>query len=490
MAKANWLKNLFVKEVSLVDRPANPEAVVVLTKRAESDEEYIALSKRKWTADERKEAERKGWAMPGGRYPIETVADLENAIHAVGRGKGSHADIRAHIMRRARALGAEDRIPDSWKVSKILAETRAMIAKSGLVAAHKDAADGDGAESFDDTLAETKLTQAVWQEFYSATDALRESICSILEDGSVSDKKDMIMQSINEFADYLRGAVPGDVGKSLAERISAHMTGAAGSTLRKEEEMSEALKKALGLPATATDEDVLAALAKRDEEIKKLKTDLSKAAMSDKHKAFHAKLKGDEKDKFAAMSPEERDKMIAEYGDDDGDEQMAKAVAKGDAFKTKDGHVFHKRDFGSEAAYQFAKSQAETIAKQAEEIAKAREEKTAAEFAKRAKDAFGDEAFGAVLRKAYAGDAAAQADVEKRIIALRKQADAGAIFTEKGGRGSPAAGTAEAELLAKRDELRKSNPSLTPEQAFAKVYEDRANAEIVKRYKAEQGLPV
>lgn len=64
-------------------------------------------------------AARRGWAMEGGRYPIRSKemhgeADLAKAIRAVGRGGGSHDEIRRHIMKRARSLGLSDRIPENW----------------------------------------------------------------------------------------------------------------------------------------------------------------------------------------------------------------------------------------------------------------------------------------------------------------------------------------------------------------------------------------
>lgn len=67
-------------------------------------------------------AARRGWAMEGGRYPIRSKemhgeADLAKAIKAVGRGGGSHDEIRRHIMKRARALGLSDQIPENWTSS-------------------------------------------------------------------------------------------------------------------------------------------------------------------------------------------------------------------------------------------------------------------------------------------------------------------------------------------------------------------------------------
>jgi hypothetical protein len=71
------------------------------------------------TTEGRKNLAKQGKAMPnpsGGapRYPIPNVAYLKKAIRAVGRGKGDHSVIRRYIMRRARALGASNLIPDNW----------------------------------------------------------------------------------------------------------------------------------------------------------------------------------------------------------------------------------------------------------------------------------------------------------------------------------------------------------------------------------------
>lgn len=63
---------------------------------------------------ERKAMAKAGSAMPDGSYPIANTGDLQNAIHAIGRGKGSHAAIKAHIIKRAKALGATKMLPQDW----------------------------------------------------------------------------------------------------------------------------------------------------------------------------------------------------------------------------------------------------------------------------------------------------------------------------------------------------------------------------------------
>jgi len=70
----------------------------------------------------RRQAASKGWALPDGSYPIRDAdhhgaEDLRKAIRAVGRGNAPHDKIRAHIMKRARALGLADEIPDNWTSS-------------------------------------------------------------------------------------------------------------------------------------------------------------------------------------------------------------------------------------------------------------------------------------------------------------------------------------------------------------------------------------
>jgi hypothetical protein len=74
------------------------------------------LEKKKYTLAQRLALAKEGKAMPGGGYPIDDVADLENAIQAIGRAKNPAAT-KAFIKRRAKALKATDKIPDTWKVS-------------------------------------------------------------------------------------------------------------------------------------------------------------------------------------------------------------------------------------------------------------------------------------------------------------------------------------------------------------------------------------
>lgn len=71
----------------------------------------------KYTAEQRKEMAAKGEAMAGGAYPIADLEDLQNAIHAIGRGNASSAAIKRHIIKRARALDAVKELPAEWNVT-------------------------------------------------------------------------------------------------------------------------------------------------------------------------------------------------------------------------------------------------------------------------------------------------------------------------------------------------------------------------------------
>lgn len=75
------------------------------------------MAKREFNADERKAAAKAGHALPDGSFPINTVSDLHNAVQAYGRAKDKAA-AKAHIMKRAKALGAMDALPDSWTKEK------------------------------------------------------------------------------------------------------------------------------------------------------------------------------------------------------------------------------------------------------------------------------------------------------------------------------------------------------------------------------------
>lgn len=68
----------------------------------------------KYKQEDRDRMAKSGEAMPDGSFPVADEEDLDNAIHAVGRSGNDHDDVRKHIIKRAKALGKSDAIPDNW----------------------------------------------------------------------------------------------------------------------------------------------------------------------------------------------------------------------------------------------------------------------------------------------------------------------------------------------------------------------------------------
>lgn len=96
------------------DNEDGPDGAAEKGKKADKAAESAGLEKRDFTDKEREKAADAGQAMPDGSFPIKTVQDLKNAIQAYGRAKDPAA-AKAHIMERAKALGAEAELPDDWK---------------------------------------------------------------------------------------------------------------------------------------------------------------------------------------------------------------------------------------------------------------------------------------------------------------------------------------------------------------------------------------
>lgn len=269
MAPKRIMRAFKLNEISGVTRPAQEGATVAILKRDFSD-------------DDRKRMASSGAALPDGSYPIVTTGDLENAIHAIGRAKDP-AKTKAHIISRAKALGATSSLPDGW-----------------------------------------------------------------------------VSKSNNGDPDMLE------------------------------------LKKKLGLPETATDAEVLAAVAKAQDDLKKsleastsstaIIAAINKADMSAKHSAFmsndKATMPKGGKAAFQAMSPSERDDHISANpigGDPDTSkaflDAVMKAVANEEVLKIGDTEV-RKSVVGAQTFAIFKAQQ--------EEIAKERDKREEAEFAKQA----------------------------------------------------------------------------------------------------------
>lgn len=79
----------------------------------EAQERLIMLASREFSTQVREKYADKNIAMPDGSFPIPDKDALRRAIQSIGRAKNPAA-AKAHIKRRAAALGATDMLPADW----------------------------------------------------------------------------------------------------------------------------------------------------------------------------------------------------------------------------------------------------------------------------------------------------------------------------------------------------------------------------------------
>lgn len=90
-----------------------------VTESANGVDEWIVLKAKSFSAEDRREMASEGVALPDGSFPIPDKKHLESAIRMVGLSKKPRGVVRRHIIRRAKALGLSDMIPDSWRTNKM-----------------------------------------------------------------------------------------------------------------------------------------------------------------------------------------------------------------------------------------------------------------------------------------------------------------------------------------------------------------------------------
>jgi hypothetical protein len=100
-------------------------------------EASLGVGKKDYSAAERKKGADEGWAKSDGSYPIKTAADVANAVADFNRSSGSDSD-KKHIIARAKAIGAEDKLPDGWVKGKASGKAAAVaMFKADTTAADK-----------------------------------------------------------------------------------------------------------------------------------------------------------------------------------------------------------------------------------------------------------------------------------------------------------------------------------------------------------------
>ena len=80
---------------------------------ADAGDDDLDADKGEFSAAQRDKDAEEGVAMPDGSYPIRSAKDVANALRDCCRS-GEKADVKAHIIARAKAIGADNALPDDW----------------------------------------------------------------------------------------------------------------------------------------------------------------------------------------------------------------------------------------------------------------------------------------------------------------------------------------------------------------------------------------
>lgn len=104
-------------EPELMDMEMSMDNSMMYQKSIDPFNALDRIQKRDYSSGTRERMAESGTAMPDGSFPIANAADLRNAIQSVGRAK-NYAEAKAHIIRRARALGMLNMLPSEWDAGK------------------------------------------------------------------------------------------------------------------------------------------------------------------------------------------------------------------------------------------------------------------------------------------------------------------------------------------------------------------------------------
>jgi hypothetical protein len=193
--------------------------------------------KREFSADERKKSAKEGHALPDGSFPIENVSDLHNAIQAYGRAKDK-AKAKAHIIARAKALGASKDLPEAWtKAAEPGALKKGLWSVSGFASCIEQlcqiarSAEYDLQEEEDESDVPMKLRNAVEELIEIFKEMADEEAAELLEelkehaevgeDDEIEEAMEAMSQGV-ELRKALEAAKDGDEFRTLvAKHIGA-----------------------------------------------------------------------------------------------------------------------------------------------------------------------------------------------------------------------------------------------------------------------------
>ena len=124
------------QEISLVDLPCLPDATFDVVK------DGVVRNAPSRLESVEKDVED-GVAMPDGSYPITSAKDVENAVMDYNRS-GERPDVKAHIIARAKAIGARARCLTNGRRSPRSSRSRRSISEGGCARGARQGCGGAG----------------------------------------------------------------------------------------------------------------------------------------------------------------------------------------------------------------------------------------------------------------------------------------------------------------------------------------------------------
>lgn len=452
------LKGLKLDEVSHCAQGVNPHAKVVLFKSQD-------VNKREFSAEEREKLAEEGKALSDGSFPIVNTTDLSNAVQAFGRADNKQ-QVARHIKKRAKALDAMDQLPEEGDLAEMMRKAHPLaeaLTERALSKAHgQDGTVPDFDDIVRDHMAEREARVAM-EELAPLLDGFRSSVeAAINLAENQEDRRSMIRSNAEQFAERVDQVLNKSVSKpqhglvkSVFERIAKSIAG--DKSQPQEEHMPKISKEQL--------DELPQELRKHVEE---LPAEAQEGAYALAKAAADAQAQAKEAQDQLAKAKQ------AEPAEDETPE-IAKAREAG----------------APQAVIDLMKAQQKSIDQANEALAKQAAEREQNAQIEKAKGYTGHlsadaSEVGAALYRLRKGQGTDEdvASIEKALKGANEAARQADIFKSYGSATQPDTGSAEQQVIGKAQELRKTDPNLTEEQAYAKAL--RENPDLQQALYEEQ----
>lgn len=204
-----------IRLVGSSDMPKS-EVKVWIEKRAKElgltehlPESWKEIEKSHFSEEERKELAEEGEAMPDGKFPIRNASDLRNAIRLSGSSDLPKSEVIAWIKKRAKELGLENELPESWneEVEKTMdCENTEALREESLDGEEKKVIEKSSENSFSlhirfNDLEEAEMLKGIIEDLNNEGKLNIQSIEEVLEK-SIDEEKQVFTSYLN----FIEGA--------------------------------------------------------------------------------------------------------------------------------------------------------------------------------------------------------------------------------------------------------------------------------------------